>query len=279
MRRVILSVLLISLLSMPVLAQETRTADEIAKEMANPNTALTSLKFQNQYYSFDGDLPGADDLDMFLIFLQPTFPFPLANGNTVWVRPGLPIILEQPAYDAENRRLEDLSGLGDITLDVQYGGIRENGFLWSLGVSSVFPTATEDELGSDVWALGPGFQLGLVTEKSIFGIFLNHQWDISGDAESSPERTYQRRDVSTESDVSLTAIQLFGVFLPGGGWSMGSAPIMTYDHESEEWLVPLHATVGKSFIINGRPWDFSIDLNYYIERPDAIAPEWMVGHV
>ena len=112
--------------------------------------ASSSLKLQSQYFSFDGDLPGADDLDMFKLFLQPTLPFPLANGYTLWVR-------------------------------------------------------------------------------------------------------------------------------PGGGWNYGSTPIATYNHESAEWTIPLHATVGKTFIINGRPWDFSIDLNYYVERPDAIAPEWMVG--
>ena len=284
MRRVILSMLLISLLSMPVLAQDPstgsgqgRSADEIAKEMANPNTALTSLKFQNQYFSFDGDLPGADDLDMFQIFLQPTLPFPLENGNTVWVRPGLPIVLEQPAYDTEDRRMEDKSGLGDITLDVQYGGTLDSGFLWSIGFSSIFPTATEDELGSGVWAMGPGFQLGLIREKLIFGIFANHQWDISGDSESSPERPFLRWDDSSDEDISLTAIQLFGVVLPGGGWNFGTSPIITYNHESEQWTVPVHLTVGKSVIIGKRPWDFALDLNYYVERADAVAPEWMVG--
>ena len=54
-------------------------------------------------------------------------------------------------------------------------------------------------------------------------------------------------------------------------------PIMTYNHETEEWTVPLHLTAGKTIIINKRPWKFSIDLNYYVERPDSIAPEWMVG--
>ena len=63
----------------------------------------------------------------------------------------------------------------------------------------------------------------------------------------------------------------------GGGWSVGSTPIITYNHESEEWMVPLHLTAGKTFNINGRPWKFSLDLNYYVKRPDAIAPEWMVG--
>ena len=252
------------------------TNDEIAKELANPNTALTSLKFQNQYYSFDGDLPRADDQDMFVLFFQPTLPFPLESGRTVWVRPGIPFVIDQPVYNTDSRRLGSDSGLGDITLDVQYGTTLENGLLWSIGFSSLFPTASDD-LGSEMWALGPGFQLGLVSEKSVFGVFANHQWDIAGDGKSSPELPYLRPADSSEAGISLTAIQLFGVILPGGGWSVGSTPIITYNHESEEWTVPLHLTVGKTVTINGRPWDFSVDLEYYVERPDAIAPEWMVG--
>ena len=253
------------------------TKDEIAKELANPNTALTSLKLQFQYFSFDGDLPHADDQDMVKLFLQPTLPFPLKNGKTLWVRPGVPFVIDQPIYDTDSRRLGSDSGLGDITLDVQYGTTLENGFLWSVGFSSVFPTASEEELGSGQWALGPGFQLGLVTDKSIFGIFANHQWDIAGDGKSSPELPFLRRAASEEASISLTAIQLFGVIIPGGGWSYGSQPIMTYNHESSEWTVPLHLTVGKTLILGGRPWKFSVDLNYYVERPDAIAPEFMVS--
>jgi hypothetical protein len=263
----------------PLVAAESSTPsnEEIAKEMANPNTALTSLKLQIQYFTFDGDLPGADDLDMVKLFLQPTLPFPLENGKTLWVRPGVPFIIDQPAFDTNGLRLGSESGLGDITLDVQYGTTLENGFLWSIGVSSVLPTASEDELGSGYWAMGPGFQLGLITEKTIFGVFANHQWDIAGDGKSSPELPFLQQINSGEVGISLTAIQLFGVFLPGDGWSVGSMPIITYNHESEEWTVPLHLTASKTFIINGRPWEFSLDLNYYVERPDAIAPEWMVG--
>ena len=267
------------LLAGPVFAAEegSPSSDEIAKELANPNTALTSLKLQNQYFTFDGDLPGADDLDMFKLFLQPTLPFPLANGYTLWVRPGVPFIIDQPTFDTDSRKLEDKSGLGDITLDVQYGTTLENGFLWSVGFSSVFPTASDEKLGSEQWAMGPGFQLGYLTEKVIFGIFVNHQWDIAGDGRSTPDLPYLVQPAADDPSISLTAIQLFGVILPGAGWNFGSMPIATYNHESEEWTVPLHASVGKTFILNGRPWDFSLDLNYYVERPDAIAPEWMVG--
>jgi len=266
--------LIVGLAPLAAAESSTPSKEDIAKELANPNTVLTSLKTQIQYFSFAGDLPAADKQDMVKLFFQPTLPFPLKNGKTLWVRPGVPYVFDQPIVDTGTRRVGSRSGLGDITLDVQYGTTLENGFLWSIGFSSVFPTASEKGLGSEVWALGPGFQLGRVTEKSVFGIFANHQWDIAGDGKSSPELPYLRRD---DTSVNLTAIQLFGVVVPGGGWRVGSTPIMTYNHETENWTVPLHLLVARTFIIAGRPWDFSLDLNYYVERPDAIAPEWMVG--
>jgi hypothetical protein len=262
----------------PAIAEsDTPTNDEIAKELANPNTALTSLKFQFQYFIFDSDFPEPDNEDMLMLYFQPVLPFPLENGNTVWVRPGVPILFDQPVLEEGTLQLGSESGLGDITLDVQYGGIFEDGFLWSVGFSSMFPTATEDKLGSDQWTLGPGFQLGYVKEKSIFGVFANHQWDIAGSGRSSPELPFLREASSDESGISLSSIQLFGVFLPGDGWSFGSTPIITYNHESNEWMVPLHFMVGKTVTINGRPWDFSVDINYYVDRPDAVAPEWMIS--
>ena len=251
------------------------TNEEIAKELANPNTALTSLKFQFQFFSFDGDLPRANDQDMFKLFFQPTLPFPLENGNTVWVRPGISFVLDQPVYDEGSMRIGSLDGMGDMTLDVQYGSILENGFLWSVGFSSLLPTATKEELGSEQWALGPGFQLGFVNEKSIYAVFVNHQWDIAGSGKSSPELPYLRS--SDDAGISLTAVQPFGILLPGEGWSIGSAPIITYNHESEEWMVPLNVMIGKTVTLNGRPWDFSVDINYYVDRPDLIAPKWMVS--
>jgi hypothetical protein len=272
----LLGVLALLVVLTPALAEDAggQSKDEIARELANPNTVLTSLKLQIQYYSFDGDLPLADEQNMLKLYLQPTLPFPLENGKTLWVRPGVPFVIDQPIYDVDSRRLGSRSGLGDITLDVQYGTTLENGFLWSVGFSTIFPTAIKEGLGSEMWALGPGFQLGRITEKSVLGVFANHQWDIAGDGKSYPDLPYLRR---SEAEINLTAIQLFAIFLPGNGWNAGSAPIMTYNHESEAWTVPLHLTAGKTIIINKRPWKFSVDLNYYVERPDSIASEWMVG--
>ncbi|MBW1749944.1 MAG: hypothetical protein JRJ37_04455, partial [Deltaproteobacteria bacterium] len=38
-------------------AEETHNADDVAKELANPNTTLASIVFKNQFTLFTGDLP------------------------------------------------------------------------------------------------------------------------------------------------------------------------------------------------------------------------------
>jgi hypothetical protein len=167
--------LVVGLSSVSAAENDKPTSNEIAKELANPNTVLTSLTLQN---------------------------------------------------------------------------------LWSIGFSSIFPTAFKEELGSGVFALGPGFQLGRIREKTIFGVFANHVWDIAGESKSSPDLPYLRRSGVA---VNLTAIQLFGVILPGGALKVGTTPTITYNHESDIWTAPLHLVVGKTFIISERPWEFSLE--------------------
>jgi hypothetical protein len=82
---------------------------------------------------------------------------------------------------------------------------------------------------------------------------------------------------SGNADINLTSVQAFYTYLPGGGWSVGSSPTINYDWVSSQWTVPLQINAGKTVVLGGRPWKFSVELNYYIERPDAFGPRWMVG--
>lgn len=60
---------------------EESSADEAARELANPNTALASLTFKNQFRFFEGDLPNAGDQWSYTMLFQPVLPFPLNNGD------------------------------------------------------------------------------------------------------------------------------------------------------------------------------------------------------
>lgn len=93
-------------------------------------------------------------------------------------------------------------------------------------------------------------------------MYPNHQWDIFG---------------SGDADISLTTLQLAYVYLPGGGWNVGSGPILTYDWVVEQWTIPLQVNVGKTVPLGGTAWKLSLEVNYYVEKADAFGPAWMVG--
>ena len=166
------------------------SAEELAKSLANTNTPLASQTFKFQYRTFDGDLRGADDESSSLLLYQPAFPFPLDNGATVFFRPAVPIILDQPYFDPLEGEFDSTSGLGDVAFDLAYGRTTESGLLWAAGVVSTLPTATEDELGTDRWSLGPEFLIGKLTSKYVLGALVTYQTDVagSGDADIRLER-------------------------------------------------------------------------------------------
>lgn len=238
------------------------TADEIAAELANPNTPLASLNFKFQFRTFQGDLPNADDQESTTLLFQPSLPFSLANGDLIFFRPAIPLLIDQPVFESDKLDFDSKFGLGDIAFDLAYGRTTDTGLIFATGLISSMPTATKDELGTDRWTLGPELLIGKLTKTYVLGAFPNHQWDVGG---------------SGEANINLTSAQLFGVYLPGGGWNVGSSPILTYDHEAEEWSIPLNVTVGKTVILNGRPWKIGIEINYFVQHADVFGPEWFFG--
>lgn len=235
---------------------------EIAAELSNPNTALASLTFKNQFRWFEGDLPNADDQRSYTLLLQPALPFPLENGDKIIWRPAIPFIVDQPIFDPEKLDFDGKTGLGDIGFDLIYASTTETGILMAAGIFSTLPTGTSSDLTSGRWSIGPEILIGKLDKKYVLGVLPNHQWDIAG---------------WTDKTVNLTTIQIFATYLPGGGWNVGSLPVINYDWDNEQWTVPINLTLGKSMILGGRPWKFALEANYYVEKPDAIGPEWMVG--
>lgn len=236
------------------------SADELAAELSNPNTAVATLNFKNQFRWFEGDLPDAGNQSSYTMVFQPILPFVLDSGDKIIWRPAVPLVVDQPVFDGTGFGEE--SGLGDIVMDLAYAPKSDSGLLTAFGVITSLPTASDDALGTDLWTLGPEMLLAKSYSKGLYGIFPNHQWNIAG---------------SGEADISLTTIQPLFTYLPGGGWNVGSAPAITYDWESEQWTVPLQLNAGKTVVWNGRPWKLSVELNYYVEKADAFGPEWMLS--
>jgi hypothetical protein len=234
------------------------SADETAKQLANPNTPLASLTLKNQWIHWDGDLPGADGLDSMTFLFQPNFPFPVSDTDTIFFRPAFPYLADQPVVDAAGN-VGSESNFGDMGLDLAFGRTSNDGFLTAAGVVAGIPIGA-DGLSSDTWTLGPELFFGKISKSCVLGIFTTHQWDVSGPRETS-----------------LTTIQPIMTFLPGGGWAIGSAGTLSYNWEAEQWTIPLQMQVSKTVKFGKTPVKLALEANYYIEKADSLGQEWMIG--
>jgi hypothetical protein len=246
------------------MAQESaaKSADEIAQELANPNTPLASLNFKNQFRWFDGTLPGSSSEFGYTLLFQPSLPFPLANGDSILFRPAIPLVVDQPIFNPTKGSFDSENGLGDIVFDLAYARTSDTGLLTAFGFVSTIPTASSSELSGGQWAIGPEVLIGKLTKDYVLGIFPNHQWDVAG---------------WTDKNVNVSSCQLFATFLPGGGWNFGTNPIISYDWNNEQWTIPINVNVGKTVMIGGKPWKLSAEANYYVEKSDTFGAEWMIG--
>jgi hypothetical protein len=241
---------------------EKLTNDEIAKNLANPNTPLATMRLKNLYSFYDGNLPGASNQSNYSMLFQPSFPFPVGDdGDLIFWRPALPIFFETPVFDAKRGEFDDKTGLGDIAMDIAYAKTSDSGIISALGLVTTVPTAT-NKLGKEQWLLGPEILIGKITEDSVIGLFPSHQWSIVGE---------------DSFDTIITSIQAFATILPGGGWAVGSAPIMTYDWEASQWSIPLNLTISKTVQWGSTPFKLDLTLDYYVEQSDTFGPEFIIG--
>lgn len=252
--------------AMPALAE--KSADEIARELANPNNSLASLTFKNQYRWYEGDLPNADKQGNYTLLFQPTFPFPMqptASGGAAnfFVRPAFPLLVRQPVFDPAKADFGNTTALGDIGFDLAYGVTEKSGLLWAAGLVGTLPTATQGDVAGKQFRLGPEVLFAKFEKWGVYGIFPSHQWDVAGWGD--------------KPHYSNTQIQGFLRFLPGGGWNIGSSPIMNYDWKSRQWTIPLSLSASKTVSAGSTPVKIELEVNYYVERPDAFGPKWMVS--
>jgi hypothetical protein len=138
------------------------------------------------------------------MLFQPVFPFPLSDVDTVFFRPAIPLLVEQPIFK-NSGKFGNKTGLGDIGFDLAYGRTEKSGLLLAGGLVSTLPTATSKELAGKHWTLGPELFVGLFKSWGVLGFFPNHQWDVAGWG---------------KGHVSTTQLQAFFQWLPGDGWAL-----------------------------------------------------------
>jgi len=185
--------LVLTTMGLMAIAQENESdnsAAAIAEKLANPNAVMGFLSFPIDFVSYVGDTVGAGSESAWKVNFQPSFPYPLGEGTNLFIRPLIPLVIDQPVPLVADAPVLPLSGssnfsgsglnLADISFDVAVGKTFPSKLVLLGGVVGTLPTATDDALGLDQYLLGPEFYVGKVTDWGSVGVLLSHQWDVAG---------------------------------------------------------------------------------------------------
>lgn len=205
---------------------------------------------------------GPNDATRFTLNVQPVIPISLNDDTNLIIRTIVPIIdAESPAPG-----IDDAFGLGDTVQSFFFSPKEPTSGGWVLGAGPVmlWPTATDDLLGSGKWGAGPTALALRQINGWTYGVLANHLWSYAGDED--------------RAEVNATFIQPFVSFTTKSQTTIAFNTETTYDWTREQWTVPLNLTVAQLFKVGGKPMQFTIGGRYYVETPEG-GPEWGVRAV
>lgn len=272
-------------------------AAELAKQLSNPVSSLISVPFQANY---DFHMGPTDNGYKFTLNIQPVVPISISKDWNVIVRTILPIISQHDVFyrripsfpglpdrilneippalrdDAEQRARQHYDdevekhpqnrsqdGLGDTTQSFFFSPKEPGpgGLIWGLGPAFLYPTATQDLLGTGKFGLGPTF-VGLVQTKGwTLGVLTNQIWSVAGNDE--------------RPNVSSTFLQPFLAYTTKTHTTFTLNTESTYDWDNSQWTVPINAMVSQILKIGKQPISIQLGWRYYADGPSG-APDWGV---
>jgi len=247
----------------PLSSSAQQNAADVAKELANPNTSLGFLAFPFDFIAYDGDLPGAGSQQAWKLGFQPSFPYPIGAGTNLFLRPLIPLVLDQPV-PTENGFEGKGVDLGDISFDLAVGKGFDSGLQLIGGLVGTFPSATDDALSVNQYLAGPELFVGQKTRWGFVGALFTHQWDYAG------EDGY---------DTSITGGQYFYTVNLQNAWQVQATPTWSYNHEASsgnELAFPLGVGISKTLVRGRTPWKFGLQYWYYVESQDAFGPQHQI---
>jgi hypothetical protein len=208
-------------------------------------------------YNYDDKFGVGDDGSKHLINVQPVIPFSNSDTYNVISRTILPVVAH-----SEGSRGADSGGLGDTLQSFFFSPKEPTTRGWILGAvpALLLPTATESDLGSEKWGLGPTgvalHQRGAWT----FGGLANHIWSIAGD--------------DARSDVNGTFMQPFMSYITATKTTITLNSESTYNWDDRNWSVPINLIVNQLFRIGTHPMQIGIGPRYWVESPSGGPEEW-----
>ena len=237
-----------------MMAANESDTQALAKAAQNPIGNLISVPFQNNT-NFD---IGPDERTQNILNIQPVIPLGVSKNWNMITRTILPVI-SQPAPGPDRT-----DGLGDLNFTAFFTPKQPGKVMVGAGPVFLFPTATDEVLGTDKWSIGPSI-VALVTPGSwLLGALWNNVWSVAGDDD--------------RADVNSMLFQYFVNYNYPSGWYLTSAPIITANWEAgkdDRWIIPFGGGFGKLVRFGKRPVNMTLQAYYNVEKP-ASGPDWSI---
>ena len=235
------------------------SATAIAKKLQNPIGDIYSIPFQNNTNFNAGTKGGTQNI----LNIQPVIPIHVNDEWNVITRTILPLVwspTNQPAPSVP-------FGLAPTSFSAFLSPKDPvNGWVWGVGPIAQLPTITNKTLGSDVWGLGPALVVVKLAGPIVTGALVNNAFSLGGSSGRGG------------TSYSLFTLNPFFNYNLGGGWFVGTAPILTanWNTGSEKWTLPVGAQAGRLIKIGGKlPVNLLIGAYYNALRPQ-FAGTWQL---
>ena len=230
-------------------------SEDLAKKLQNPVADLISVPLQDNW---DYGIGPANAL-RHTLNIQPVIPITLNEKWNVISRTILPIIHAEPPL--QGLGLRDKDGLGDTLQSLFFSPTAptSGGWIWGVGPALVFPSATEDGLGGEKFAVGP---TGVALRQDsgwTYGALANQLWSYAGNG--------------SRDEISRMFLQPFLSYTTKTATSFGINTESTYDWEESQWTVPINLQLSQVLKIKGQPLSVGVAGREYAERPDG-GPDW-----
>jgi hypothetical protein len=113
---------------------------------------------------------------IYVLNVQPVIPLKLSDNWNLIARIITPII-NQPALFPGT---DSAFGLGDINPTFFLSPAKPGKLIWGVGPTFTLPTATDAQLGSGKWSMGPAGVALTIQGPWVLDALVNQQWSFAG---------------------------------------------------------------------------------------------------
>jgi hypothetical protein len=229
--RIIWLVTLVMLVNAP--KASAQSAGDLAKQTQNPVANLITFPLQANW---DVGV-GARETTATTFNIQPVVPFSLTRDITVILRVVMPFLSQPTDFGLR------VNGMSDTVTTAFLAPAKEGKLIWGAGPVLLFPSATNNALGSEQVGFGPSAVALIQPGPWTVGLLWNQVWRVGGAID--------------RSELNRGFFQPFANYNLGDGIAVGATIEATANwNDDEVWNSALIFTVSKVTTLGRRPVNF-----------------------